>query len=298
MRQIQEAMVVTPSSVVGAVLLSHQRRGVPGSRLYENSGFLLSLLLRRRARASASLRFTLEAHERTIQEADSQSVSAGARARGHAVQALLDQGITLLGRLVEINQAGGEPVYCVPDRNRIELDYYRNSVLAMLAPDCIIATALRASNDPMSDETLSAEARRLSYWFRLEFIYETETTFEVNYRETLDRLRAEGLVQTDEHGYVRPASPRALDFLRGMMLHLIEGYWVAADALRTLVSESMEKNEWLEFAREHAEREFLQGDVRRAEAASTAVLRNALALFIEEGLVVVERRKVRRPPTI
>ena len=79
-----------------------------------------------------------------------------------------------------------------------------------------------------------------------------------------------------------------------MLLHLVEGYWVAADALRSLAVHSMEESEWLVFAREHAEKEFLQGDIRRAESASTAVLKNALQLFIAEGLVVRETRMIGR----
>ena len=69
------------------------------------------------------------------------------------------------------------------------------------------------------------------------------------------------------------------------MLHLVEAYWAAADALRTLVAQPMERNQWLEFAREHAEKEFIQGDIRRAEAASTVTLKNALELYLAEGLV-------------
>ena len=60
---------------------------------------------------------------------------------------------------------------------------------------------------------------------------------------------------------------------------------MAADALRILRDESMDRKTWLNAARERCEVSFLQGDITRAEAASTAILSNALNLFIEEGLV-------------
>ena len=191
----------------------------------------------------------------------------------------------MLKRLVTTIDQGSDQVHSVSDRSRIELDYYRNTVLSILAPDCLVATALAVGDDFTSYESLSAETRRLSYWFRLEFIYETDTTFEDNFKQTVERLADESLIELGAGGIVRVKSQLAIDFLRGMMLHLVEAYWAAADALRTLVAQPMERNQWLEFAREHAEKEFIQGDIRRAEAASTVTLKNALELYLAEGLV-------------
>ena len=294
MRKIHEAGVVAPSGLVSAVLLSHHRRGMSGTRLREMVGFIVDLMDRRDARLSVSLRHVLNAHESQIADADSRNVREGARARGEALRPLLDEGLNLLKRLVTRSEQGQDIIYGVPDRSRIELDYYRNSVLSVLAPDCIIATAIAGAREPISYESLSAEARRLSYWFRLEFIYETSTTFEENFAETMRRLEEENLLIVDENRMVHIQSVLAFEFLRGMLLHLVEGYWVAADALRSLAVHSMEESEWLVFAREHAEKEFLQGDIRRAESASTAVLKNALQLFIAEGLVVRETRMIGR----
>ncbi|MEE2756291.1 MAG: 1-acyl-sn-glycerol-3-phosphate acyltransferase [Myxococcota bacterium] len=291
MRQIHEATVVAPSALVGAVLLSHHRRGISDTRLRELVGFTVDLLVSRNARLSASLRHVLKAHQSQIDDAYARNARDGARARGDALKPLLSEGVVLLKRMVNTIEQGQEQIYSVPDRSRIELDYYRNSVLSILAPDCLVATALTVGDELISYDSLSAETRRLSYWFRLEFIYETDTTFDVNFRETIDRLISESLIEIDAHGFVRVRSQLAIDFLRGMMLHLVEAYWAAADALRTLVSQPMEKRLWLEFAREHAEKEFLQGDIRRAEAASTVALKNALDLFIAEGLVTQTRVK-------
>jgi glycerol-3-phosphate O-acyltransferase len=294
MRQIHEATVVAPSALVGAVLLSHHRRGISGPRLRELVGFLVSLLNRRNARLSASLQHVLKAHESQIADADSRNARDGARARGEALRPVLDEGVLLLKRMITSIDQGQESILAVPDRARIELDYYRNSVLSILAPDCLVATALGAADELISYESLSAETRRLSYWFRLEFIYETNTTFEQNFAETMERLQTEELLLVDENNFVRVRSHLAFEFLRGMMLHLVEAYWAAADALRTLVAQPMEKKAWIEFARDHAEKEFLQGDIRRAESASTVTLRNALELFTAEGLILSSQTQTGR----
>ncbi len=289
MRRIQEATIVAPSSLVGAVLLSHERRGLSGARLRELVGFLVDMLHRRGARLSRSIEHVLQQQANYIADNDAKGLRDGYRARGEALRPLIDEALALLRKLVQRTERGGDPIYVVPDRSRIELDYYRNTILGILAPDAIIATALGAAGRPLARAQLATEVRKLSYWFRLEFIYATDTTFEQNFDGTLARLVEEGLV-ADDGAHISAAAPLTLDFLRGTLRHLVEGYWIAADALRGLTHAPLDRKEWLEYAREHAEREFLQGDIKRAEAASTAVLTNALELFVHEGLVAAEQR--------
>ena len=151
--------------------------------------------------------------------------------------------------------------------------------------------------EPLTRERLSHQVRRLSYWFRLEFIYRTDVTFSESFAETMARMEAEGLLTDAGEGGITTPAPRMLAFLAGMMRHLVEGYWVAADALRGLEREPMEQKAWLAHAREHAERLFLEGDITRAEAASTAILQNALELFRDEHLVEKAERGGGRKPT-
>lgn len=285
MRRIQEATVVAPSGLVGAVLLSHHRRGLTGSRLRELVGFLVGLLQARGARLSRSIDHTLDRHAGRIDAALARSHRAGSRARGEALRDLITEALRLLRKLVTSTDRAQETVYVVPDKSRIELDYYRNAILGILAPDCLVATALLGAERAVPLSRLAADTRKLSRLFKHEFIYRTDTDYEAAFAETVGRMIDEGLIATLDDGMCLPAAPLTLDFLRGMLLHLVEGYWIAADALRALVDAPMEKKEWIDYAREHGEMEFLQGDIRRAEAASTAVLGNALALFCEEGLV-------------
>ncbi len=296
MRRIQEATVVAPSALLGAVLLSHHRRGLSGSRVRELAGFLIDLLVRRGARMSASMQLALERHASYVAEADTKSTADGHRARGEAVRALIDEALVLQRRLVQRVESGGEIIYQVPDKSRIELDYYRNAILGVLAPDALVATAVRATKGPIERDRLGQRVRDMSYWFRLEFVYRNDVDFQTTFDQTLDCLITEGLV-AEEEGVVAAKAPLTLDFLRGTLLHLVEGYWIAADALRALAHGPMEQADWLDHAREHGEREYLEGDVRRAESASTAVLRNAIEVFRQEKLIVRSRSKGRKPVT-
>jgi len=296
MRRIQEATVVAPSSLLGAVLLSHHRRGLSGGRVRELVGFLTDLLTRRGAKLSASIRLNLDQHQTYVEEADAKGAAEGYRARGEALRPLIDEALLLQRRLVQRVERGGEVIYQVPDKARIELDYYRNAILGILAPDALVATALRAADGEIERDRLAQRVRDLSYWFRLEFVYRTDVSFETSFAQTLERLEDEGLI-SEHDGVLTASAPLTLDFLRGTLLHLIEGYWIAADALRALVHGPMEHGDWLDHAREHGEREFLEGDIRRAEAASTAVLKNAVEVFCQEALIVRSRSKGKKPVT-
>lgn len=302
MRRIQEATTVSPSALLGAVLLSHEQPAMAAERLAPMVGFLLEMLERRGARLSHALSNRLAQHATAIEAAGRVGGQAGDlaryQARGEAVRPLIDEALTLLRRLVEDQERGGRRFLVVPERARIELDYYRNGILGILAAECIVATVLHSAGGTVTHERLTRQVRALSLWFRREFIYRDTLTFTESLADTVQRLVAEGLLG-EEGGNVVVRAPRIVAFLAGMLRHLVEGYWVAADALRGLEREPMEQKGWMAHAREHAERLYLEGEITRVEAASTAILGNALELFREEHLVErAERGGGRRPVVV
>ncbi len=286
MRQIQEATTVAPSALLSAALMAHSRRGVSSQILTELTGFFLWLLEGRRTRLSRSIAHRLTEAAERITAADAEDLRTGHLARGVAVRPLVDEAQQLLRRQIHATECDGEVIYTVPDKARIELDYHRNTILAILAPDAIVATVIRAGEDGVDQAEMAAATRQLSCWFRREFIFPTDGGFEENLNEVLGRLSSDRLIELGEDGRWRAAWPRALDLLRGLMVHLVEGYWIAAGALEVLLDGAKERKTWIEKARSVAERAFLEGDILRPEAASTAVLNNALELFLHEGWVV------------
>ena len=89
---------------------------------------------------------------------------------------LLDDGVLLVKRLLKVIEGPSDDILVVPDKNRLELDNYRNALLSTIAPDCIIATALMVMRGPVTYTELSEECRKLSHWLRYEFIYQTDRT--------------------------------------------------------------------------------------------------------------------------
>ena len=286
MRSIQEATVIAPSTLVGTVLLSHENRGISRTRLRETAGFLVSLLSRRGIRLSASIKHRLRRNQSMLEQRQAQGPQVMAAAIGDVLGELLDDGILLVRRLLKIVDGPNDDIIVVPSRNRLALDNHRNSLLSTIAPDCIIATALTVMRGPVRYDELSEECRKLSHWLRYEFIYQTDRPYEDNFGSSFQCLVEDGVV-VQEGDMVRILAPKTLNFYRSILRHLIEGYWLTADALRSLAKGSVERKSWVKLALEHGERELLQGLIKRSESVSTVVIQNALKLFENEGLVSI-----------
>ena len=284
MRAIQEATVVAPSTLVGTILLSHERRGISESRLKHTAGFLVSLLVRRGIRLSASIRHRLSIHKEILESAEARSPHEYAAAIGDVLGELLDDGLLLMRRLLTVVEGPTDNIIVVPDKNRLEIDNNRNALLSTIAPDCIIATALLVMRGPVKYDDLAEECRKLSYWLRYEFIYQTDRTYLENFGASFNSLVNDGVISLDGDTVCIEA-PKTLNFYRATMRHLIEGYWLTADALRSLSKGSVERKSWIKLARAHGERQLLQGFIKRPESISTVVIQNALMLFENEQLI-------------
>ncbi|MFN3198150.1 MAG: 1-acyl-sn-glycerol-3-phosphate acyltransferase [Bradymonadia bacterium] len=297
MRRIQEATVITPSALVATICLSHHRRGISEDRVRGQVGFLVGFLLRRGARLSRSITTTLSGAG-LLDAAEGPDLP---RRRGAALTQVVEEAVDLLAkaRMLHLDAERNPRAISVPHKARIELDYYRNALLGLIAPETIVATALNTAGGRLPWPRLAKVVRDLSWWLKREFIYQTGITFDESLEQTVRGLAAEGLVTVEPGSprHVQIASPQVMEFLQGALLHLLEGYWIAADTLRVLVHGATDGKAWLAHAREQAEREFVEGDLRRAEAASTAILKNALAMFVEEGLVTRHFTEGRRGQT-
>ena len=284
MYRIQEATVISPSALVGFILLSHERRGLQHDRLTSLIGFILKWADRRGARVSNSLKATLLRHQKDIQEADEEGALEGFKVRGQSVAQLTDEALTLLKRLVDRVERSGQVIYVVPDKSRIELDYYRNSLLGLIAPEAIMCSVLASYREGTVWEILKKETRWVSELFKLEFIYRNDQPFETIIRNVLDHLIEVGIIEEQEGVYKVIMKEEAFT-LSSSLRHLFECYWVAAHTLKATINTPIEGKKWVKSAREQADLAFLQGEIRRAEAASSVALTNALQWFVRQGWV-------------
>lgn len=297
MHRIQEATVIAPSSLVGFIALSHERPALSAAKLKRLIGFIVKLSEVRGARLSDSIQAALARAEERIKLSDEiDSELNPFDERGEALSTLTEEALSLLKRLVDRVEKRGQVMYTVPRGNRIELDYYRNGILGLMSPEVIVCAVISSHRRGLREDRLQREARWLSDLFKLEFIYRNDAPFESIISELLETLTQVGLIERKGTLWrVRDEMEEEALTLSSALRHLMECYWVAAHTLKATAHSPMESKAWIKMASEQAELAFLQGEIRRSEAASTVTLANALLWFVRQGWVeetsVTEGRK-------
>ncbi len=276
MAEINRVTSVTAAAVTALALLTGGRRGITWSELFASCRHVVALLDRRATRMSAGLR----RRDGTLSE------DAIREALGLFVQADL---------CVERAPEGtnDEPIYAVPDEQRLALSLSQNSIVHFLVSEALVAAAmlgLGPSNDGVARDELSERVQQLSRLFKFEFMFRADKSFTELFDETLERMVAEGLLAVSPDARVRhgaglddlPAE-RWLRSIADVLWPYLLGYWAAARGLALLVRGPMARRELVRRAMAVGERMYLSGEITRREALARPTIESALRAFEDQG---------------
>ena len=277
---ISQVSTVTPQSLVSSALLSTARGAIPARQLSDRIQLLRQLAQESHVPLSP-----------VLENAPSDPTALGAIQE--SLRSLADEG------LVRIEVLGSEKRYEAVPAARGQLAFYKNTLMNMVAPRALVAVAVRAE-DGASLEAVKARALFLSRLFKLEFIYQVGMSFDALFSQNVEALTRLGVLlpPTDVLRVAPEAhSLPALRFLASLLNDYLEAYWVAAMQLReTSSTTALEKKEWLRLALDLGRSLLSRGRVQLPEAVSRPMLENALAFFVDQGLIVEEGKSLRRAP--
>ncbi len=315
---INRVAVVTPTSLVAAALLFHDRRGISREVLLARVGLFLEYAVARDARLSRTIEDGLRRHRENIAESRAMLERRGlwdarfalgeasplSRARGLAIQEAVDE---VLARFVKLKHVechrfdDDETVYVPVPEARINLDFYKNNLIHLLVSDAILAAAIRGTLE--ADGTTSVArvmeaAAFLSRTFQHEFVFDPEKGFAVQFADTLLRFDAGSLIVREAgedfaHVKVRvaPSGAGTLELLHRALLPWIEAYWLIADALDTFYDgEPLPEAVFIKRSQSLAAKRFQVGDITCPEAASNVNFQHALSAWEEFGLIARSRK--------
>ncbi len=264
---IAEVITVTPVSLVAAALLSHVRRGISAVELAERVELLRDVAAREGARIASGL-------------ADAPPSPLVPGPVHDAVATFASSSV------IDVQEAGGQVIYQVPDAKRTYLDFHRNAILNRYVGLSLVAQSVRARGPSGgSVDEVRDDARWLSRLFRLEFMYPVGATFESIFRSRLHVLVGLGAV-IEDGGIVRPGPSRPrLDFLADLTRPYLEAYRIAGETVRTagLSGGSADRKLLVKQALERGRAEFLSGHVMMRESVSKATLENAMEWLGGQG---------------
>jgi glycerol-3-phosphate O-acyltransferase len=272
---IARVSTVTPHALVSAALLSHSGRGISASAV----AIRIQGLRRMCAEDGSPLSGGL------LEAPTDPAVPGPVR---EALLGFINDG------LVRVDQAKGETMYLPVDERRVQLAYYKNTLMNVAAPRALVACAVVRGADP-AEAAVRSRALTLSRLFKYEFIYRVGAPFEVIFAETVDRLVAAGLLERRQ-GQLVPAAgePAALlEFLAALLRDYLESYLLAALTLEDLARGGpMDRKSFVKGSLETGRLEFLTGRLSAVEALSRTNLENALAYFLDQDILSDKERKL------
>jgi len=284
---INRVTAVTPTALVAAALLGPGRRGVARVDLLRGAALLLG----------------------RIQYASGRTMAGLADSDGKLSIDAVDRALDLLQRDgdLEIRSSSGtgqkgqrqdDEIYTVPDERRTRLAYYRNNGVHLFVSEALVALALLGATSRAASEWvvtrgfLEGRTLRLSRLLKREFTYRVGVSFESIFAGTLRGMIDAGLLASAAEDRLRVANVDGLALLCGQVADFADGYHIAASAVAALTHAVTEK-ELLRRTQELGDSLFFTGKLARKEACVQSTYRNAVAGFVEDGVLVADGDKLR-----
>lgn len=181
-----------------------------------------------------------------------------------------------------------ESQFELEDRNRRQLDYYKNAILHHFLPYSFVAAAFLCTGRPViAGEEVLEEVDFLRNFFRQEFVFLPEEDLGQRVQNTLEGMVEYGLLWRSGQGYSAPAGRRPeLLALARLVQGYFESYFVVGSSLKHLARRRLSQRVFLWRIRLNGARLYRSGKVRVPEALSEANYLNAIEFLVHEKILV------------
>ena len=258
LHRISRACTVTPTTIAATVLLNHHGRGISQSSLLEQSQWMLEF-----RRGGRPLLLPLQ-----IQGTREAAVL-------EAVEKLVDDGTVSVERP---DRGDAEPIFYVSEDHRVELDFQKNQSINHFAPSAIIARCLlKCGQEKAEHEQIKKDADLLKTTFKREFVFRVDVDFDTAFDECLATLAARGYLDVAEDNTITIQNREKLELLSGFLDSFVEAYWATLGAITELRRFPLWEKELMNRALEQTRRAFLEGKLKRPEAANKTLISSALS---------------------
>lgn len=186
--------------------------------------------------------------------------------------------------------SGGEARYAAAPQARLQLDYYKNSLIHFLLPTAIAACTIRSfeGHSAPRDEAF-LRAMRLREILRYEFSYEVNVTFEEVFSREVESVLSMGFVAVDaDRLSLKPDAETLTEMLAALLESYLESYHIAAEALAILRRGPLDRKDFVTKAQDLGRSMLDRGKVTIVEGLSKINIENAVSLFLKFGIMVEE----------
>jgi len=265
---INRNQVVTPFSLMAAALLTSPAKAISRSELLNALALYYQYLLFADARFAQTLENFNKAMEDVIEYY-----------RGR--------------KLIEVEEGEDEeePIYTLPEDNRLSLEMYKNMILHHLLPLSFVSLSLLSADyGECSENKLREDYRFLKNLFRFDFIYDEQMPEDVKIERCLEFLKSGRhlymqAVDGSRVGKVTSKGREEMVYFAALLTNFLEAYGIVLNRLDKLSGKPETEKEFVGRLRRAGQRLHKQGQVLRPEALSQLLFKNALAFAKDAGLI-------------
>lgn len=206
-RSINEVSTVTPLSLIATAILSSHRKGFLFSELIETANILLEFLDRYNNPVSSTLLDSPKAVK-------------------DALSVFIDWKLI---SFLENKAIEDEVFYYVDEDKKMELEYYKNSVVHFFIPHSFVAISLLTSDKEIKNlNAIVSDYSFLKRLFRKEFVFNEEEDIKLEILSIVGYFQDFKLISRDNGGYrVSKSGFDKLPIWAALAKTFIESYWIA-----------------------------------------------------------------------
>jgi len=271
--EINKVAVVTPFSLVAAVILSHDRRGISHNELLDIVNEFYEYLHVKNVKFAE----TFANREKAIKDALNIFVQSGFIEK---IEAEEDE--------IEEMQ---EVVYSLKEEKRLNLEYFKNNFLHFFIPLSFVATAIIKSNeDIISLNRIMEKFKFLKELLWNEFIFDEHRDDAQEVNEVLAYLYDKKMVTSVERDgqvfiEIKGKGNKKLKPYADLIHNYLESFWIVMRSCLYLKKNPLTKKDWLKKIMALGDRMYRKGEVLRKEALSQANYLNVIIYLEDAGLI-------------
>ncbi len=228
-KAINEVSLVTPLALIGSAILVNHRKGFHISELTETAEILLRFLTKHNVPLAATLNNTIEAVQNTIS-------------------------LLINWKIVDFMEditGGQETFYFVDNDKKMELEYYKNSIIHFFIHHAFVAVSLLTGKDEVNtEESVISDYRYMKTIFVNEFVFDEDSEIHDKVLTMIRYFLDSGFLTHSEgdEGYrITKLGFDKLPIWAALARTFLESYWIAAKAIsqqkdRSVKGESLLKN--------------------------------------------------------
>jgi glycerol-3-phosphate O-acyltransferase len=270
---INRQQVVTPFALMAAALLTSPAKAIARNDLLNALALYYQYLDHVKARFAETLDNFPKAMEDVISYYQNREL------------------IEVEGGTEEAMEELTEPIYTLPEDQRLSLEMYKNMILHHFTPISFITLSLLSADyGECLEHKILEDYRFLKDLFAFDFIYDESVADPAKIESCLEFLLSGRHIELHAvNGQrmckVTPKGREEMVYFAALLTNFLEAYGVVLNGLPALSKKPQTQKEFLQRLRGVGQRLFKQGQILRPEALSLLLYENALKMAKDRGLI-------------